>query len=67
MAGLFAFCLSMAIVEVLGFKFLAGMGYNLLGFAPLSVLCAFAFTGLVTFIPDPLRRRSTPQGAVEGV
>jgi hypothetical protein len=49
-AALFAFCLSMAVVEVLGFKFLAGVAYNLLGFSPLTVLCAFAFTCLTVFV-----------------
>lgn len=34
------FCFAMAVVETLGFPFLAGMGYNVIGFSPLSVLAA---------------------------
>lgn len=34
------FCLAMAVVETLGFRFLATMGYNVLGYSPFSVLCA---------------------------
>ena len=47
--SLAAFCLSMALVEVLGFKFLAGMGYDVLGYSPLTVLCALAFAGTLVF------------------
>ena len=56
LVALGAFCLSMAIVEVLGFKFLDSIGYDVLGFSPLSVLCALAFAGLLVFgvrTPDP--------------
>ena len=49
LAGLWAFCLGMAVVDVLGFPFLRNMGYNGLGFAPLSVVCAFSFVGLRLF------------------
>ena len=49
-AALLAFCMAMALVEVLGFRFVVGMSYNALGFSPLTVLCAFAFTGLVVFL-----------------
>lgn len=55
-AGLLGFCFGMAVVEVLGFRFLAGMGYNVLGFAPLTVLCAFAFVMLLVFFPGLPRR-----------
>jgi hypothetical protein len=48
------FCLAMAILEVFGFPFLASMGYAVLGYSPLTVLCAVAFTGLlVCFLPLP--------------
>ena len=57
-AGLLAFCVSMAVVDVLGFRFLAGVGYDVLGFSPLTVLCAFAFTALVVFVSR------SPQDAV---
>jgi hypothetical protein len=57
-AGLLTFCVSMATVEVLGFKFLARLGYNALGYSPLTVLCAFAFTAVVVLVS----RR--PQGAI---
>jgi hypothetical protein len=50
LAALLAFCASMAVVDVLGFKFLAGMSYNVLGFSPLTFLCAYAFTGLLVFL-----------------
>jgi hypothetical protein len=46
LGGLASFCLGMAVVEVLFFRLLASAGYNLLGFAPLTVLCAFVFVGL---------------------
>lgn len=49
LTGLWAFCFGMAVVNVLGFHFLPSMGYNLLGFAPLSVVCAFSFVGLRLF------------------
>jgi hypothetical protein len=49
LTGLWAFCFGMAVVNVLGFHFLSNMGYNLLGFAPLSVVCAFSFVGLRLF------------------
>jgi hypothetical protein len=49
LTGLWAFCFGMAVVNVLGFHFLPGMGYNLLGFAPLSVVCACSFVGLRLF------------------
>lgn len=56
--ALAAFCASMAVVEVLGFKFLATMGYAVLGYSPLTVLCALAFVGLRTFLggakPTPI-------------
>jgi hypothetical protein len=39
----------MAVVDVLGFPFLRNMGYNGLGFGPLSVVCAFSFVGLRLF------------------
>ena len=51
LGGLVAFCLSMAVVDVLGFKFLGlGRGYNELGFAPLSVFCACVFVGVMLFV-----------------
>jgi hypothetical protein len=49
-----AFCLAMAVLEVFGFRFLANMGYAVLGYSPLTVLCAVAFAGLVVcFLPSP--------------
>lgn len=42
-----AFCFAMAVVETLGFPFLEGMGYNVIGFSPISVLSA---TTLATFV-----------------
>jgi hypothetical protein len=50
LSGLAAFCASMGVVEVLGFRFLHLAAYNILGFAPLSVLCACAFTGLIVSV-----------------
>jgi hypothetical protein len=61
--ALAACCLSMAVVDVLGFPFLAGMGYVVLGYAPLTLLCALAFVGLAVF----LRPAQTPPGAVSEV
>jgi len=58
-AALLSFCMAMAMVEVLGFKFLAGVAYNALGYSPLTVLCAFAFTSLVVFSSHA--RKSTPE------
>ncbi|HEX7505889.1 MAG TPA: hypothetical protein VF550_03895 [Polyangia bacterium] len=46
LAGLVTFCFCMAVVEVLYFKLLFAPSYNLLGFAPLTVLCALVFVGL---------------------
>lgn len=47
------FCLTMAIVNALGFQFLDGVGYNVLGYAPLSVLCAFTFVVGLTYLDRP--------------
>jgi len=63
LSGLAAFCLSMAVVEVLGFRFIDPVeyklpGYNMLGFAPLSVLCACVFVGVIGSVsraPDALQ------------
>jgi hypothetical protein len=61
--ALLAFCTSMALVHVLGFKFLAWMGYNVLGFSPLTVLCAYAFTCLLVFLsrrPEAASMQESP-------
>ena len=51
--GLGAFCFSMAVVEVLCCKIIVGL-YNMLGYAPITVLCACAFTCMVVFLrPQP--------------
>lgn len=50
-------CFTMAVVETLGFPFLEGMGYNVLGFSPISVLSAFAFAITLAYVRE---RRSTP-------
>lgn len=49
--SLATFCLAMAVLEVFGFRFLAAMGYAVLGYSPLTVLCAVAFVGLLVFLP----------------
>lgn len=41
--GLFLFCLTMAVIDTLGFPFLGSMAYNVMGYAPMSVLSAFTF------------------------
>jgi len=46
LSGLAAFCLGMAVVEVLFFKHLFTPGHNLIGFSPLTVLCALVFVAL---------------------
>jgi hypothetical protein len=51
--SLAAFCFSMAVVEVLGFRFLATMGYAVLGYSPLTVLCALVFVGALVFCLPP--------------
>lgn len=58
MVALLACCFAMAVVEVLGFKFLATMAYNVLGYAPLSVLCALSFVAWRVFAPRLGRRRA---------
>jgi len=50
LVALLAFCSAMAMVHVLGFSFIGGMSYNALGYSPLTVLCAFAFTGMVVLL-----------------
>lgn len=45
-------CFTMAIVDTLGFPFLGGMGYNVLGFAPLSVLSAFAVAITLAYVRE---------------
>jgi hypothetical protein len=59
LVGLAAFCVGMGVVNVLGFEILRLGGYVDLGFAPLSVLCACVFVGLVLAVskaptPPPL-------------
>jgi hypothetical protein len=48
-----AFCAAMAVLEVTGFKFLATMGYAVLGYSPLTVLCALSFVGLLVLSRKP--------------
>jgi hypothetical protein len=63
-AALGGFCMSMAVVDVLGFRFLHFNGYVVLGFSPLTVLCALAFVGLLVLgrrSPEP---ESPPAPAV---
>jgi hypothetical protein len=50
--GLVAFCAAMALIEVTGFKFLASLGYAVLGYSPLTVLCALIFVGLLVLLPS---------------
>jgi len=64
--GLAAFCFTMAVVNVLGFPFLTNPkmgGYNVLGFSPLSVLCAYTFTVLVAARRDQARPSLIQSGA----
>ena len=64
--GLAAFCFTMAVVNVLGFPFLTNPkmgGYNVLGFSPLSVLCAYTFTVLVASRRDQARPSLIQSGA----
>ena len=52
--ALVAFCSAMALVEVTGFKFLATVGYAVVGYSPLTVLCALVFVGLLVLVrPAP--------------
>lgn len=54
--ALVAFCWCMALVEVTGFKFLAGVGYAVVGYSPLTVLCALVFVALLVLVrPAPER------------
>jgi hypothetical protein len=55
LGGLAAFCLGMGVVNVLGFEILRLGGYIDLGLAPLSVLCACVFVGLVLKEPASAR------------
>ncbi len=50
----------MAIVDVLGFKFLDGMLYNVLGYSPFSVLSAFTFVVVVVHFTEPGEKKSDP-------
>jgi len=61
LAALLAFCSAMAMVEVLGFRLIGGMSYNALGYSPLTVLCAFAFTGIVVLLSHGKRAPHRPQ------
>jgi hypothetical protein len=57
--SLAVFCLGMAVLHVLGFPFLATMGYAVLGYSPLTVLCALSATGLCVFLlPAPAARQN---------
>ena len=45
LSGLATFCLGMAVLQVLSFRFLYFGSYNHMGFGPLSVLCALVIAG----------------------
>jgi hypothetical protein len=62
--GLGAFCFSMAMVDVLGFKFLAGIAYNVLGYGPLSVLCALSLVAWLVFLPSRAREAVRPASTI---
>jgi hypothetical protein len=67
--SLVAFSLSMAVVDVLGFPILRrGGSYNDLGYAPLSVLCAFGLVILFSSLPRSHRILDTgapsPTGSI---
>jgi hypothetical protein len=58
-----AFCAAMAVLEVTGFKFLATMGYAVLGYSPLTVLCALSFVGLLVLSRKPPSTPTPARGA----
>jgi hypothetical protein len=61
-SALLAFCLSMAVVEVLGFRFLETMGYLTLGYSALSVHCAFAFVCVLVLVQHATRQGDGARG-----
>ena len=64
--ALLVLCASMAVVDVLGFKFLSAMAYNVLGFSPLTVLCAYAFLCLLVFLSRGPKAASMQESAASG-
>jgi len=43
------FCLTMAIVDTLGFPFIDSIAYNVMGYSPISVLAAFTFATTLAY------------------
>jgi hypothetical protein len=59
--SIFAFCLSIGVADVLGFPLLRwAIAYNTVGYAPLSVACAFGLVLLVCGIAEKRQSKSLP-------